>query len=101
MLGPVSSPIIDAVADVTERHKMPMVSPGAAPTSIYRKGRKFIFSMNPPSEVTLEGLIDLAAKKGLKTVARSSAKPFSRWTTTPSSADSGSIGTGSRSRTSW
>ena len=48
---------------------MPMVAPGGAATSIYRKGRKFIFTMNPPAELILEGLIDLAAKKGLKTVA--------------------------------
>jgi len=46
-----------------------MVAPIAADTSIYRKGRKFIFSMLPRSEVFLEGLIDMAAKKGLKTVA--------------------------------
>jgi branched-chain amino acid transport system substrate-binding protein len=69
VLGPYSSPITDAVANVTEKHKMPMLAPSAAATSIYRKGRKFIFSMIPPSEVILEGLIDLAAKKGLKTVA--------------------------------
>ena len=69
VLGPFSSPITDAVANVTEKHKMPMVAPGARATSIYRKGRKFIFSMNPPAEIQLEGLIDLAAKKGLKTVA--------------------------------
>jgi branched-chain amino acid transport system substrate-binding protein len=68
VLGPISSPITDAVANVTEKHKMPMVAFGAA-TSIYRKGRKFIFGMHPPAEVFLEGLIDLAAKKGLKTVA--------------------------------
>jgi branched-chain amino acid transport system substrate-binding protein len=68
VLGPLSSPITDAVANVTEKHKMPMVAFGAA-TSIYRKGRKFIFGMHPPAEVFLEGLIDLAAKKGLKTVA--------------------------------
>ena len=69
VLGPWSSAITDAVADVTEKHKMPMVAPSAAATSIYRKGRKFIFSLSPPAEVYLEGLIDLAAKKGLKTVA--------------------------------
>jgi len=69
VLGPYSSPSTDAVADVNEKYKMPMVAPGAPTTSIYRKGRKFIFSMQPPAEVYLEGLIDLAAKKGLKTVA--------------------------------
>jgi branched-chain amino acid transport system substrate-binding protein len=68
-LGPYGSPISDAVANVTEKHKMPMVAPGANARSIYRKGRKFIFSMLSPAEVTLEGLIEQAAKKGLKTVA--------------------------------
>ena len=54
---------------MTEKHKMPMLAPIAATTSIYRKGRRFIFGMLPPSEVFLEGLIDLAAKRGLRTVA--------------------------------
>jgi branched-chain amino acid transport system substrate-binding protein len=69
VLAPYSSGITDAVAHVTEKHKMPMLAPNASTTSIYKKGRKFIFSMNPPAEVHLEGMIDLAAKKGLKTVA--------------------------------
>jgi branched-chain amino acid transport system substrate-binding protein len=69
VLGPYSGPITDAVANVTEKHKMPMVAPTAGAPSIYRKGRKFIFGMNPPTEVNLEGLLDMAAKKGLKTVA--------------------------------
>ena len=69
VLGPYGSPITDAVADVTEKHKMPMVAPVAAETSIHRKGRKFTFGMLPDAGVFHEGLIDLAAKKGLKTVA--------------------------------
>ena len=68
VLGPFGAPTTDAVADVTEKHKMPMVALAPA-TSIYRKGRKFIFSMVSPAEGFLEGLLDLAAKKGLKTVA--------------------------------
>ena len=69
LLGPTSSPIVDAVADVNEKYKMPMVAPGGNATSIYRKGRKFIFMVQAPAEGSLEGLLDLAAKKGLKTVA--------------------------------
>ena len=69
VLSPFGSRIADAVADATEKHKMPMVAPVAAATSLYRKGRKFLFSMLSPGEFTLEGLLDLAAKKGLKTVA--------------------------------
>ena len=69
VLGPYASGTTDPVADVTEKHKMPMLAPTATATPIYRKGRKFIFSMLPPAEGILEGLIDLGAKKGLKTVA--------------------------------
>jgi len=69
IIGPYSSPITEAMADVTERHRMPMVALGAATTSIFRKGRKFIFGIHSPSEVYLEGLINLAASRGLKTVA--------------------------------
>jgi branched-chain amino acid transport system substrate-binding protein len=68
VLGPYGSPITDAVANVTERHKLPMVCDASA-TLIYKKGRKFIFGMNPPAEVYLEGLVDMGAKKGLRTLA--------------------------------
>jgi branched-chain amino acid transport system substrate-binding protein len=69
VLGPYSSPISETVADVNEKYRMPMVAPGAAATSIYRKGRRFIFGVLPHAETRLGGLIDLAAKKGLKSVA--------------------------------
>jgi branched-chain amino acid transport system substrate-binding protein len=69
VLGPYSGPITETVADVNEKYKMPMVAPGTGATWIYRKGRKFIFSVLPPAEARLEGLIDLAARKGLKSVA--------------------------------
>jgi branched-chain amino acid transport system substrate-binding protein len=69
VLGPYSSPITEAVADVTEKHLMAMVAPGAATTSIFRKGRKFIFMLPSRAEIYLEGLIDMAARRGLKTVA--------------------------------
>ena len=69
ILGPYGSPTSEAVASVNEKHRMPMVAPVAATTSIYEKGRRFIFSMLPPAEVYLEGLVDIAIKRGLKTVA--------------------------------
>jgi branched-chain amino acid transport system substrate-binding protein len=69
ILGPYSSPIVEAVADVNEKHKMPMVAPTGGVTSIYKKGRRFVFMVFSPSEVYLEGFIDMAAKRGLKTVA--------------------------------
>ncbi len=69
VLGPYSSPITEAVADVTERYRMPMIATGAATTSIFKKGRKYAFMLLSPAEVYLEGLVDLAAKKGLRTFA--------------------------------
>jgi branched-chain amino acid transport system substrate-binding protein len=69
ILGPYSSPISEAVANVSEKHRMPMMAANAATTSIFRKGRKFVFMVHSAAEVYLEGLIDIAAKRGLKTVA--------------------------------
>jgi branched-chain amino acid transport system substrate-binding protein len=71
VMGPYSSPITEAVANVTEKYKKVMVSPLAATTSIFRKEprRKYIFMIISPAEIYLEGLIDMAAKRGLKTVA--------------------------------
>src|SRR5438552_8107242 len=68
VMGPYSSPITEAVANVTEKYKKVMVSPLAATTSIFKKNRKYIFMVISPAEVYLEGLIDMAAKRGLKTV---------------------------------
>jgi branched-chain amino acid transport system substrate-binding protein len=68
VLGPYGSPATDAVANVTEKHGKPLLAP-VGTTSIYRKGRRFIFMVAPPAEGYLEGVVDLAAKRGLKTVA--------------------------------
>ncbi len=69
IMGPYSSAITEAVANINEKYKMPMVAPMASTTSIFKKGRKFAFMVQSPAEVYLEGLIDMAAKRGLKTVA--------------------------------
>ncbi len=69
ILGPYNSTLVEAVADVSEKYRMPMVSPSGTVTSIYKKGRRFVFMVSSASEVYLEGFIDIAAKRGLKTVA--------------------------------
>jgi branched-chain amino acid transport system substrate-binding protein len=68
VFSPYSSLITEAVADVTEKHRMPMVAAAASTTSIYKKGRKFIFMLVSPAEAYLEGLVDVAASRGLKTM---------------------------------
>ena len=69
LLGPYSSPVTEAVASINEKYKMPMVAPLAAATSIFKKGRRYIFMIQSPAEVYLEGVVEIAARKGLKTVA--------------------------------
>ena len=69
IFSPYSSPLTEAVANVTEKHRMSMVGAGAATTSIFKKGRKHIFMLLSPAEAYLEGLIELASKRGLKTLA--------------------------------
>ncbi len=69
IMGPYSSPVTEAAVNVTEKYKKVMVAPLAATTSIFKKGRKYIFMVISPAEVYLEGLVDMAVKRGLKTVA--------------------------------
>jgi branched-chain amino acid transport system substrate-binding protein len=69
VMGPYSSPITEAVANVSEKYQKVMVSPLAATTSIFKKGRKYIFMVISPAEAYLEGLVDMAVKRGLKTIA--------------------------------
>ena len=69
VMGPYSSAVSEAVANVTEKYKKVMVAPLAATTSIFKKGRKYIFMVITPAENYLDGLVDMAAKRGLKTVA--------------------------------
>jgi branched-chain amino acid transport system substrate-binding protein len=69
VLGPFGSAMVEPVANVTEKHRMPIVAATASATSIYRKGRRFIFMVQSPAEVYLEGFLELVARNGLKTIA--------------------------------
>src|SRR5213594_1041405 len=72
VMGPYSSPVTEASVNVTEKYKKVMVAPLAATTSIFKrppdKKRSYVFMVISPAEEYLEGLIDTAAKRGLKTV---------------------------------
>jgi len=68
VLGPYGSPLTEAVAPIVEKHRKVMLAPLAATSSIWEKGRRYIVMQLGPSELFLAGLIDLAARHGLKTV---------------------------------
>ena len=68
-MGPYGSPLTEAVAPVTEKHRKVMLAPLAATSSIWEQGRRYLFMQLGPSELFLVGLIDVGARHGLKTVA--------------------------------
>ncbi len=69
VMGPYSSAITEAVANVTEKYGKVMLAPLASTTSIWEKGRKNLFMVVSPAEAYFEGMINLAARSGLKTIA--------------------------------
>jgi branched-chain amino acid transport system substrate-binding protein len=69
VMGPYGSTHTEAVAPVTEKHRMVHISPLAATTSIWEQGREYLFMVLPPAEHFLAGLIEIAHDNGLNTVA--------------------------------
>ncbi len=69
VMGPYGSTLTEAVAPVTEQHRMVHVSPLAATTSIWEQGREYLFMVLPPAELFLAGVIDMADSNGLTRVA--------------------------------
>jgi branched-chain amino acid transport system substrate-binding protein len=69
VLAPYSSGITEAVANVTERYKMPFVAYGAASSPIWAKGRKYIFDIVAVAEDYQKGAVYLAKQIGVKRVA--------------------------------
>lgn len=69
VLGPYGSQLTEVAADVNEKHRMLMIAPTAGSTAIYEKGRRYIVMMLSPVEKQPEGLLDLAARSGLRRLA--------------------------------
>ncbi len=68
LLGPYGSAVSQAVSVIAEKYKQPMILPVAATTSIFTRGLKYIFMILAPAETYMEGLLDIAASRGAKTV---------------------------------
>ncbi len=68
VMGPYGSTLTEAVAPVTERHRMVQISPLAATTSIWEQGREYLFMVLPPAELFLAGLIDMASDNELTSI---------------------------------
>jgi branched-chain amino acid transport system substrate-binding protein len=68
VLGPYGSPMTAPVSKVTRKHRMPMVAPTLGTTSVVKEGGGYIFQVYSPSEVYLEGFVELVVRQGLKTI---------------------------------
>ncbi len=69
LLAPYSSGITDAVANVNERYKMPIVAYGAASSVIWQRGRKYIFNIIDIAENYQKGALHLAKDIGVERIA--------------------------------
>jgi len=68
-MGPYSSGITDAVANVLERYKYPTMAPGAASGIVWKKGRKYLFNLNAIAQDYQKGSAHIAKELGIKRIA--------------------------------
>lgn len=67
--SPYASSIAFAASAVTEKYKIPMVAQGASAQTIWERGFKYIFQVYPKPEGQLIGMLDVAKKAGIKSIA--------------------------------
>jgi branched-chain amino acid transport system substrate-binding protein len=63
MLGPYSTAITDAVADVTEKYRMPMVEGNGAALSLFEKDRTYMFAVLSSADQYLTEALNLLAER--------------------------------------
>lgn len=69
LLGPYSSGVTLAASAVTEKHKFPMVSTGAASSKIWSRGFRYVFGLYTPGETYMDHILAFAKNKGNRRVA--------------------------------
>ena len=69
IVGPYSSAITAAVANVSDQYKMPMLSPEVASTAPFKRGLHYMFMATSQSPNYVAGSIEIAKEHGYKTIA--------------------------------
>ena len=69
VLGPYSSEITEAVSNVAEQHRYPLLSSGGSADSMWQKGRKYLFGVYITSSKYAIGMLELFVKSGIGKVA--------------------------------
>jgi branched-chain amino acid transport system substrate-binding protein len=73
LLGPYSSEITEAVADVAEQYRYPLLASGGSADSIWQKGRTYTFGVYVNSNKYTIGFLELLLKAGIEKIAIVSA----------------------------
>jgi branched-chain amino acid transport system substrate-binding protein len=73
ILGPYSSEITNAVADVAEQYHYPLLSSGGSADSMWQVGRKYLFGVYITSSKYTIGMLELFVKSGVRKIAIVSA----------------------------
>lgn len=69
ILGPYSSEITEAVADVAEQYRYPLLSSGGSADSMWQRGRKYLFGVYITGSKYAVGMLELFVKAGINKVA--------------------------------
>ena len=78
-LGPYSSELTEAVADVAEKYRYPLLASGASASSLWQKNRKFLFGVYVTTDRYTIGFLELLVRNGISKLAIVSGnEPFSR-----------------------
>jgi branched-chain amino acid transport system substrate-binding protein len=69
VLGPYASSVTMAASTSTEKYRFPMLAAGASASDIWKRSFRYVFGVYSIAETYFNGVIELATKQGLKTVA--------------------------------
>jgi branched-chain amino acid transport system substrate-binding protein len=69
LVGPYSSEVTAAVANIADQYKMPMISPEVASVAPFKRGLKYIFMGGAQSTRYVAGAIAIAKANGYKRIA--------------------------------
>ena len=69
VLGPYASSVTMSSSTTTEKYKYPMLAAGASASDIWKRGFRYVFGVYSIAETYFNGVIELAVKQGLKTMA--------------------------------
>jgi len=69
LLAPYSSELTEAVADITEKNRYPLITSGASADHIWQKGHQYIFGLYTVASRYAVGFLEMAVRHNLNDIA--------------------------------